>query len=296
MKVVGCSENPVDNIEKVLSVMPRFCYRSGFHPLENTKIQSDKGWGCCYRSSQGIIAQYIIRLKQNNEELFKTIFPNCDDPLTLFYDEPSAPFGIHSLVSATARVGVAVGEWAKPSTIAAGIKIIFESLGLSCYVSQDFAFNIDNIRSDTKYPCLILIPGLFGLDNFDSRFLPFLQLCLCTESSLGFVSGRRNSAFYFFGMNATDFFYFDPHVTKTHASNNTSRQSFFDLAPKSMSVNAINPSILLGFTSSNYSELEDLFMILVSCLASPITVHDNAQLEEMEKNVFDIDAIEQEEL
>ena len=290
MKIAGIEQNPVNDINVATRSFPRFCYRRDFQPILDSRLRSDSGWGCCYRSSQGMLAQFCIRLKNEMPDEYDRVFGQTTDPLSLFADDPEQHFSIHSLVKAANQVGVPVGKWAKPSTISAAIKIIMESLGLGCIVTQDFKFNLDAIES-TTFPCIVLIPGLFGLDHLDERFLPFLQLTFCINSSLGFISGKRDSAYYFFAMNSEEFFYFDPHVTKkfVNTENNDEYRCFYELQPKSISALSINPSILLGFFCSNKQQIKELLSILTSCSFSPISVVDNSELEEIENAVLDID-------
>ena len=301
MKIAGIKENPVENLDLSISSIPRFCYRKGFEAISGSSLTSDKGWGCCYRSSQGLLAQHILRIHKNSNDIYNQIFPENQNPLSLFADDPKMPFSIHSLVNATNQIGVPIGEWAKPSTISAGIKIILENLGLSCFLAQDFRLNADQISSLT-FPCLVLIPGLFGLEKFDKRFLPFLQLCICIDSSLGFVSGQRYSAYYFFGMSSTDIYYFDPHVTKKFvhktslndeddSSKDNNYDCFYELESKHINALSINPSILLGFSCTTKQELNDLMSILVSCNSSPISIAHDSDLADIENTIIDIDEL-----
>ena len=294
MKISGVKENPVEDIDAVVSSIPRFCYRKGFEAISGSSLTSDKGWGCCYRSAQGLICQHIMRLHKYSNDVYVKVFPDNPDPLSLFADDPRMPFSIHSLVSATNEVGVQIGEWAKPSTISAGIKIILERLGLSCFLAQDLRLNADSISS-LSFPCMVLIPGLFGLEKLDPVFLPFLQLCICIDSSLGFVSGQRYSAYYFFGMSSSEFYYFDPHVTKRYVDQSIEDDhkydSYFELEPKHINALSINPSVLLGFSCSSKQELKDLLFTLVSCKSSPVLITHDSDLADIENTIIDIDEL-----
>ena len=308
LKMISFEEYSSKSNEEKISEIPRFCYRNGFENINGTKISSDRGWGCCYRSAQGIIAEWVLHLYKEKREIYNKTFSkivqkeekNEDekeneiyeevDPLSLFCDTHDAPFSIQKLVEAAGKVGVPPGEWAKPSTLAAAISIIFEDLGLKCIVSQDFSLNTDEI-SQIKEPTLLLIPGMFGLDKFDMNYMPFLQLCICAHGSLGFVSGKRNSAYYFFGFNSNSFAYFDPHVTKPAVTESKNMASFFELAPKLLKTEQINPSTLIGFYCNNAEHLTELLMVLTACFASPLIIHDAQELDKIVDQVLDIDDI-----
>ena len=303
IKLIGTSEFSTKSSEDVIKEIPRFCYRNRFEQINGTKITSDKGWGCCFRSAQGMIAQYVLHLYNENRDVYNATFcqktnPENENeviykevhPLSLFLDVPGSPFGIQNLVTAAQSIGVSPGEWAKPSTIAAAIKVIFDSLHLSCVISQDFSLNLDKIGQITG-PTLLLIPGMFGLDHFDMNFMPFLQLCICANGSLGFVSGKRNSAFFFFGFDSTNFAYFDPHVTKPAVTKESEFSSFFDLPPKLLKTERINPSILVGFFCNSSEHLAELLMVLTACFASPLMITDATELDQIVDQVMDIDDI-----
>ena len=273
MKIIG--RNGTDDVINMstFSEIPRFCYRNGFSPIDPGNYSSDKGWGCCYRSSQGVLAQYVIKLKTSFPDLFQSTFGDAS-PCDLFMDTPESPFGIHKMVFSTVKAGISVGEWAKPSAVAFGIQQILKDLNLSCIVSRDFT---------------LLITGLFGLNSFDMSFLPFLQLCLCADGSLGFVSGHKNAAYYVIGFDSSHFTYFDPHVTKPAALSSNDAPSFYQLQYKLLNVSSINPSVLIGFMCLDHNSVEEILFKLMSCHYSPICVASFKETEDVEKVVLDID-------
>ncbi|EAY22003.1 Clan CA, family C54, ATG4-like cysteine peptidase [Trichomonas vaginalis G3] len=284
MKVI--STNGEDReIKDVIADIPRFCYRYNLSDLANSLLTTDKGWGCCFRSTQGLLCQYILKLHRKFRSLYDQVFGQNVNPLDLFLDIPSAPFGIQNLTKNAFAIGLPVGEWAKPSIMAATIKLIFDTLNLSCIISQDLTLDSNDIKH-TKYPALILIPSLFGLSKMDDSYLSFLLLCLCIESSLGFVSGQNASAYYFVGFDLEDFYYFDPHVTK-EAVVSPPYDSFFDLELKSMKKESINPSVLLGFYCDG--SIDDLIMQLTGCIKSPISVIERENLDDILNSVIEIE-------
>jgi cysteine protease ATG4 len=206
--------------------------------------------------------------------------------LSLFNDEPTAPFGIHNLVSSTIRFGVKVGEWAKPSLIAAAIASIFSKLRLGCLVVRDLAFSLEKV----DFPALVLIPGLLGLKDLDLAYLPFLNLCLCIKGSLGFVSGYKGSAYFIAGFDSNFYFYFDPHTTHDPVLKESDFHSFFSIPTRKIKHDKVNPSILIGFLVGDRNELDDLIATLMNCSFSPIGVIDDP--EAALDCVFDPDELE----
>jgi len=207
MKVIGRSHLSSKDTCQAINSIPRFCYRSHYEPISGTNLTSDKGWGCCFRSSQGLIASFLSQFFSLFPEKFLETF-RTGNPLTLFLDIPSSPFGIQNLVQTAEKYGTPKGTWAKPSSIAQTIKDIFTQYNISCFIGQNFTISQNEIKRIT-FPALVLIPGLFGLHKLDEKFISFLQLCLCAPGTCGFVSGRKDSAYFIFGFDPTHFLYFD---------------------------------------------------------------------------------------
>jgi hypothetical protein len=97
-------------------------------------------------------------------------------------------------------------------------------------VTQDFT--ICKSSSSLSFPALLLIAGLFGVECLDPVFSPFLGDCLGLDSSLGFVSGHRNSAYFVAGCATTEFTNFDPRTTKKAVVDGTDFSSYYALPIK----------------------------------------------------------------
>ena len=273
--------------------IPRFSYRKGFEPIDGTKFTSDKGWGCCFRSCQGLLCRFILNLELHFAEKYDESFGHIC-PLALFADRPSAPFGIHNLVEATARHGLKKGEWAKPSILAVAIKDIMKEHGIGCIVAQDFSI-VKSACIDELFPAILLIPGLFGMDKFDKEsFMDLLTTCFREKDScLGIISGKGNSAYYFFGvdMNTECFLYFDPHTTQCAVVDETGFPSYYVLPGKQLNADYMNPSMLIGFIVANNAAFDELLDKLTNCKKSPIAVTTKLD-EEMAQAVLDIDDLD----
>ena len=293
MAIVGCQDFEVSK-QRNFPQIPRFCYRKAFQPINGTRITTDKGWGCCYRSCQGLLCQFVLRLEVHFPEKYHEAFGDrC--PLSLFADEPTAPFGIHNLVEATSHHGLKKGEWAKPSVLAASIQDILKEHGIGCIVAQDFSI-VKSADIDDLFPAMFLIPGLFGLDKFDQEnFSDLITMCFCEkDTSLGVVSGKGNSAYFLFGVDpgSMTFMYFDPHRTDAAVVDDTGFLSFYYLPWKQLKLCDLNPSILIGFVVSNHVHFDNLLHKLTTCRGSPISVTSSADMEAIEAQVLDVDDLD----
>ncbi|KAH0792646.1 Clan CA, family C54, ATG4-like cysteine peptidase [Histomonas meleagridis] len=267
--------------------IPRFCYRKNFQKVG--RYNSDTNWGCCYRSAQGILAQYFILFKNKFPQIFNSKFGQLTT-YELFLDSFDSPFSIQNLAQCAVPFGIGVGNWAKPSTVANSISTIMKRFNLSVVIIRDFLIQELDLEG-VQYPLLLMIPGLFGLNTIDLQMTTFLKACLCTKGSLGFVSGKKNSAYYIVGFEGDDFIYFDPHVTKVAAINLEDAKSFFELPPKKMKGKNLNPSILIGFMVENQEDLRDMLMILLTCDPTPLHLLSQQQ-NELANQIIDIDELD----
>jgi cysteine protease ATG4 len=293
MRIIGArgpfpeSQNP-----DLFSHIPRFSYRRGFPPISTSGPTSDSGWGCCYRTGQTLLAQFILRFQQEFPLDFAAKFGETE-PLALFNDISSAPFGLPRLVLETSKIGVPIGEWAKPSSLAAAAQVICQDLSIGCVVSQGFW--LSKSQMDSQYPALFLIPGLFGLDRLDVNYVPFLQLCICEENCLGFVSGKRSSSYYIAGFDSKHFVYFDPHTSQKAVVGAEGFQSYYGLPPGTINFADINPSVLLGFLVRSKDELGELMDQLTACDSSPVAVIDDVDVAVCDKVLDLCDVLETDE-
>jgi cysteine protease ATG4 len=285
MKVLGDHSASPEGEQEALKSIPHFCYRKSFPPIGPQSLTCDRGWGCCFRSCQGILAQFVLQLHKRHFSHYTSLF-GAAKPLSLFSDVPSVPFSIHRLVTAASHFGVPIGEWGKPSSVAVAIQSIVTSLGGNCIVSSHFGVSRSNLM--TTFPALLLIPGLLGLRQFDLACLPFLHISLCVPGALGIVSGRHQSAFYIVGFDTAEFVCFDPHTTRDHVAADGPTDSYFDIRHTMIKHADINPSVLIGFIVSSLTDLEDLITLLSNCAASPIAFTEDIDEAACEA-VLDID-------
>jgi cysteine protease ATG4 len=287
MKVIGSNpSHPSADSATLLKAIPRFCYRKRFPLIPHSKLTSDSGWGCCFRSCQGVLAQFCLRLQQLMPDKYLEVFPATAPPLSLFFDCESSLFGLHRLVVESDHFGISVGQWGRPSVIANAIQSIFTALHLGSLVNHGLSISKDNFP--TTFPAIVLISCQFGLDSLDPKFVPFLQLCLGNPLSLGFVSGYRDSAYFVVGFSTTHFGYFDPHTTLKAALDERGFSSFFSHDLKALKSCELNPSILLAFFAGSAGDLDNLLAELAQGPGSPLSVVDPVD-DALCDQVLDID-------
>lgn len=279
-----------DNAEEFQS-KPRFTYRSDFAPILDTTITSDVGWGCCYRCTQGIIAQYLKLFQAINPEIFTKKFGQVEDILSLFFDTKEAIFSIHNLVKAAKEIGVTPGDWAKPSQVAQAFTKIFDQYHVSYYYVLDSIFEPSKI-DHAEYPIIIMIPLKCGLTSFDRSHFPFMKNIFHLQNTLGIISGYSGSAYYVVKINDTEeVFYFDPHVVQPAATSNESFETFYNQKVMKMSLTQLNPSILMCFACFDKDSAYKLMENIVTFPDTPIMCSENVS-DIVNERVLDIDDLD----
>lgn len=285
MHVIGC-ELPCDE-KAEFSHISRFCYRRAFPPINPGKITSDRGWGCCYRCFQGVLSNYLDRLKKDSPELFESKFVDTE-ALTLFHDLPTAPFGIQKFVYETAKIGTPIGKWTKLSTLSYTLKDMFKEYDLKVVMSKSMMLTEEEMEIGNN-PAIVLITCLLGMRQLDTNYLPFLRACLDHPNSLGIVSGKNDSAYYLVGYSESSFLYFDPHTTKKCVDKSSRNETYFKLALKKIRQAKINPSVLISFYVKNQEEMIELATSIKGYHGSPIEISNEREINEIESQVFDPD-------
>lgn len=80
---------------------------------------TDTGWGCMIRSGQSLLANSLAILKLGRDRRRGTAEEQERELLSLFADDPRAPFSIHKFVEhGAAACGTYPGQWFGPSATA----------------------------------------------------------------------------------------------------------------------------------------------------------------------------------
>ncbi|KAL8719861.1 MAG: hypothetical protein Q9225_003186 [Loekoesia sp. 1 TL-2023] len=142
--------------------------------------------------------------------------------LSLFADDPDAPFSIHRFVEHGALAcGKHPGEWFGPSatarciqalaqsSLAAELKVYINGDGADVY--EDRVFSLATAEDGQFIPTLILVGIRLGIDRITPAYWEALKASLQLPQSAGIAGGRPSSSHYFVGVQGDNFFFLDPH-------------------------------------------------------------------------------------
>ncbi|KAI8939741.1 Cysteine protease atg4 [Plenodomus lindquistii] len=204
-------------------------FRVRMQNLASPGFTSDTGFGCMIRSGQCILANALQTLRLGRDWRYQ------QDPaarehcaiVSLFADDPQAPFSIHRFVEHGAAVcGKYPGEWFGPSAAARCIQDLvnkYKEAGLRVYVSGDGADVYEDklkqvaVEEDGEWkPTLILVGTRLGIDKITPVYWEALKASLQMKQSIGIAGGRPSASHYFVATQANSFFYLDPHSTRPY--------------------------------------------------------------------------------
>ncbi|KAL2261689.1 hypothetical protein VTK26DRAFT_3618 [Humicola hyalothermophila] len=219
-------------------------YRTGFEPIprstdpkataalsfsmrlkttfgDQTAFTSDTGWGCMIRSGQSLLAN-ALQVSRLGRDWRRATDPDAErEILSLFADDPRAPYSLHNFVAhGAAACGKYPGEWFGPSATARCIQALASqhesslrvySTGDLPDVYEDSFMAIANPEGDQFHPTLILVCTRLGIDKINPVYEEALISTLQMEQSIGIAGGRPSSSLYFVGVQGQWLFYLDPH-------------------------------------------------------------------------------------
>ncbi|KAI9728473.1 MAG: Cysteine protease atg4 [Chrysothrix sp. TS-e1954] len=242
---------------------------------------SDTGWGCMIRSGQSLLANALILSKLGRDWRRGTSEGEEKRLLSLFADDPSAPFSIHKFVQHGAEAcGTYPGQWFGPSATAKCIEALCKShapanlriyatpsgpdihaptlLSLARAVPESFSSVTDSSDLTEKFhPTLLLVNTRLGIDRVTPAYRASLFSCLEMPQSIGIAGGRPSASHHFLAAqpDAGHFFYLDPHHTRPAVPfrhpptdyTDAEIDSFHTRRLRRMHVDEMDPSMLIGF-------------------------------------------------
>jgi len=254
-----------------------FSYRKDFHPITPSTYTSDLGWGCMLRSGQMMLSQalscHILGRDWRRSKDSTQLASQYSQVLRWFDDKSSAPYSVHRIAQLGPKYGKSIGEWFGPSTIAqvlSELVTMHEPENFVMYLSNDSVLYLDEItqmcqsKNNSKQwkSLFIMIPLRLGIQSLNDIYLPSLKSLFKFPQSLGIVGGKPRAAMYFVACQDSNFFYLDPHVVQP-AVNMTEDQfssdSFHCAVPHKMLINAVDPSLAIGFYCSDKQDFDDFW-------------------------------------
>mmetsp|Transcript_50166 Transcript_50166/g.154988 ORF Transcript_50166/g.154988 Transcript_50166/m.154988 type:complete len:321 (-) Transcript_50166:112-1074(-) len=181
-------------------------YRSDFkQPLPNSRLMTDKNWGCLIRTSQMLLSKTL--------QLHGT-FDAAD-----FRDTPDARFSIHSLIGAVAdpHADFKPDFWA-PSQGCEALKHTVRKANIGLAVSvveQGTIFNDEVLFALSKMPVLLLMPCRpTASERITQPVFHVMDHMLASPHCVGIVGGVPRRSYYFIGttLESQRLVYLDPHV------------------------------------------------------------------------------------
>ncbi|KAI5306556.1 Cysteine protease atg4 [Ascosphaera pollenicola] len=274
--------------------------------VSSAGFTSDSGWGCMIRSGQSLLANALLISSLGRGMLPASTFIDImlanvvivclstdwrrgdsideESPIiSLFADDPQAPFSIHRFVEiGAAHCGKYPGQWFGPSATATCIDSVD-----SPDVYEDKLYSISSRGPEGFNPTLILLGVRLGLDRINPVYWEALASVLQMPQSVGIAGyaaslihpssnagkplltcllrGRPSSSLYFVGVQGSHFFYLDPHCTRAAprydpATSKPSREeidSYHTRRLRRIHVEDMDPSMLLGFLVKDENDFRE---------------------------------------
>ncbi|KAK4054231.1 Cysteine protease atg4 [Microbotryomycetes sp. JL201] len=141
--------------------------------------------------------------------------------VSMFIDDPSAPFSVHRFAATGESLGKAVGQWFGPSTASGAIRTLANShpaCGLHVVNAIDGTIFKSDVSSAAgcdngawTTPVLVLIGLRLGIDGVNPIYHSAVKGIFQFPQSVGIAGGRPSSSYYFVGSQADSLYYIDPH-------------------------------------------------------------------------------------
>ncbi|KAI1646199.1 uncharacterized protein F4817DRAFT_154305 [Daldinia loculata] len=242
---------------------------------DQTGFASDSGWGCMIRSGQSLLANAMLVHRLGRGWRRSTPSQEENKILSLFADDPRAPYSIHNFVRHGASAcGKYPGEWFGPSATARCIQALTNttepalrvySTGDGPDVYEDNFMKIAKPDGTTFHPTVILVGTRLGIDKITPVYWEALTASLQMPQSIGIAGGRPSSSHYFIGVQGLHFFYLDPHFTRPalpyHEDPDEYTQEEIDTCHtrklRRLHVKEMDPSMLIGFLIRDEEDWKD---------------------------------------
>ncbi|KAI5806185.1 putative cysteine protease atg4 [Geopyxis carbonaria] len=234
-------------------------------PEHSQGFTSDSGWGCMIRSGQCVLANALFNLHLGRDWRRGEKVDEERRLLSLFADDPKAPFSIHKFVRhGQVACEVNPGEWFGPSAASQCIQALtnaYEPAGLQVYVTrsggdvyEDSFMKVAKPDGGAFKPTIILVAIRLGIRGVTSLYWEALKATVQMRQSVGIAGGRPSSSHYFVGVQGDRFFYMDPHICRPRfplkpAAEYTADEidSCYSTRLRTLDIRDMDPSMLLAF-------------------------------------------------
>ncbi|KAL8849456.1 MAG: hypothetical protein Q9221_005538 [Calogaya cf. arnoldii] len=231
-----------------------FAVRLRSQLVDQGGFTSDTGWGYWRRG-----------MKQSEER----------EVLSLFADDPGAPFSIHKFVEHGASAcGKHPGEWFGPSATARCIQALSQesATDLKVYINgdgpdvyEDKLLSLATSGEEQFTPILILVGIRLGIDRVTPAYWEALKASLQLPQSVGIAGGRPSSSHYFVGHQGDSFFFLDPHQPRpalprysdVNEYNKEDIDSCHTRRLRRIPIQEMDPSMLIGFLIRDRDDWDD---------------------------------------
>ncbi|CAI5756144.1 unnamed protein product [Candida verbasci] len=231
--------------------------------FDKENFTSDSGWGCMIRTSQNLLANTLLKLNKNKDNM-------TEDIINLFQDSSSCKFSIHNFIKTASESPLQIkpGQWFGPNAASFSIKNLIELsqandannlLIPQVFISDNCDLYDDEITILLELkPLLLLFPVRLGIDQVNKYYHQSILQLLSTKHSVGISGGKPSSSFYFIGYEEqeegnVELLYFDPHFPQVYENPinvNTYRTKNYN----KLKIEDLDPSMMIGILLNNVND------------------------------------------
>ena len=202
------------------------------------------------------------------------------------------PFSIHKICIIGEIFGRTCGEWFSDYELPKIYEIINSAFNVipnlsilhfsseikmnsileQCFEKIETIENIDDIFTDEenkKYKFkkmgAIFVSVRLGVESIPSEYFPSLIKLFNSKQFLGFIGGKINSAFYFFGLSdEQNLLYLDPHLNQDSIIDLEDKNmiTYLDKTIYSLKIEKLQCAFTIGFLFRNLKEFMELYIFL----------------------------------